>query len=570
MLLNIADIQKYVAACASKVGVSVSFVNKATPSTNGKHITLPTISSTMSEDDKVKLVQFVKHETAHIAYSDFGVLERHKPKGLLMFIDNMLEDHRIDYINDSMYDGDRLNTEQFMDIYCRETHTMDSPAPALFAWDAWVRGDLWDNTGEDHFAAMCSDEDLAIRDKLVAGNYADVLRNIRTIEDKAEGSEAIYQLAKRILKEVFGEDADKYEQPESSDGKGKGEGEGTEKGVGAAGGDTKHGEGESAGEGKELRYVDFDGAKMLPMKGHATGEGINAANFTCGTGGTGYKPDTPAETHVHDFTTGISSGWTMGARCGGHYDINRLLANEASLANTLRTKLQIVSRDRWEFGKKSGKMRSAALWKVAGGVNDRVFKKQIHNDTLDVAVQIVVDASGSMSGSKFEHAAAAACLLNHTLSNVLHIPVEIVAFTELWGLGETPRNTMFVLKNFAKPVSTQQMVGWWDIVGSNYLADNVDGESLAWSFHRLRQRKEKRRIMVVLSDGCPCGGHRKGEIDSYTRRIIEEVEASPIEIVGVGLMYDMVKSYYKKWAVIDHASNIESALISIVDKHVFA
>ena len=60
-----------------------------------------------------------------------------------------------------------------------------------------------------------SEDGKKVYDKLTSGDYADVLRNIRDIEDKSEGGEAVLALAKRIVKEVFEQD------PESMTGSGE-------------------------------------------------------------------------------------------------------------------------------------------------------------------------------------------------------------------------------------------------------------------------------------------------------------------------------------------------------------
>jgi cobalamin biosynthesis protein CobT len=101
-----------------------------------------------------------------------------------------------------------------------------------------------------------------------------------------------------------------------------------------------------------------------------------------------------------------------------------------------------------------------------------------------------------------------------------------------------------------------------------YLADNVDGESIAYGYGRIKKRKEKRKLMIVLSDGSPCGGHSRGDIQQYTQDVIRSIESSPIELLGVGIMYDAVKHYYKRWATIDSASDIQSGLLSIISNNI--
>ncbi len=34
------------------------------------------------------------------------------------------------------------------------------------------------------------------------------------------------------------------------------------------------------------------------------------------------------------------------------------------------------------------------------------------------------------------------------------------------------------------------------------LKENIDGEAISWAFNRLKKRKEERKILMVISDGC--------------------------------------------------------------------
>ena len=74
--------------------------------------------------------------------------------------------------------------------------------------------------------------------------------------------------------------------------------------------------------------------------------------------------------------------------------------------------------------------------------------------------------------------------------------------------------------------------------------------------------------MVVLSDGSPCGGHHKGSIGQYTEDVIKNIEQTHVDIVGVGIKFDAVKHYYRKWAYIEDAHKIESTLLSLISNHI--
>lgn len=592
--LSSYDITKYVAACASKAGVSVVWEDpdKCTPRTSGRTIYLPRLRSDASVDDITRLKQFVKHETSHIKYSDFSVLEQVKDDSLLVFLCNIIEDHRIDYLNDRDFAGDRNNTDAYNLLFMKKgiSHTpadLRSMLCPMFSWEAHGREDLWPVSMVDFFKAATPKDGEEKYKKLMAGDYLEVLRNIREDANPKTGTQACMELAKRILKEVYEQDPEEHMQPppspEPEKGEGKGEGgegqgsgEGEEEGEGE--GEAQAAEmGEGDGEGKPrkaLMTVDGKGKELMPTPVHtgAKGEGVNLSNYTMA--GDGYTP-TPANLVLEfNHETGTHPPELDPTPYPPYIrSINNVANGSESMSNVLRTKLQVFSRDRMEYGKKKGKLQTSALWKMGvpnSAIQERIFKRRIENDTLDVCVQILIDCSGSMSGSKFEHAAGAVVLLNEVLSNVLKVPVEVLGYTEMWTntrdySKDTERNTMHIFQSFGKRTQAPTMISRLAVAGNN-LSNNADGEAFMYGYNRIQGRKEKRKIMIVLSDGSPAGGGGKGSISTFTKEVIQRIEKSPVELVGVGVLYDGVKHWYKNNATIAHANEVEATLIQLIDR----
>lgn len=582
-MLSTLDVSKYIISVCRGANVRVHWDKPgSTPRTNGKEMYLPSITSSASPEQIVALKQFVKHETSHIQYSDFDLLLKYKPTGLLMMIDNMIEDHRIDYLNDTEYYGDRSNTEQFLIQYQDDLRKQIKPdneqffdvfAP-LLAWDSDVREDVW-SVPTKLFHEYMSKEGVAVYDALHAGDYGDVLRNIRTIKDKTLGGEEVYKLAVRILKEIFKQDPKDHTdvgEDVKQEGKGDGEGEGESdgKGEGVGEGSDEQGDGEPV-EGKKLIKIDLKNKTILPYTMHsgAKGEGINAKNYKTSSSTDAYCPDAANSIITWDFTTNtgnhiVLDGASIRESCV--VAIDKATKGSENLAHQVRTKLQIASKDRYEYGRKSGTLHNSALYRAtlrdAKGFNERIFKKKIVNDTLNIAVQVMVDCSGSMSGSKYYNAAASAVLLNDVISRVLRIPIEILGYTEM-----KHRNTIFTFKQFDRPVTTESLTNSFSIAG-DYLLDNVDGESLMYGYNNLIKRKEKRKLMIVLSDGSPCGGYNKGDVGRYTYDVIKNIEKSPVEIVGIGVLFRQVAKYYKKWEYIEDAKYIQSTLLKVISDNI--
>lgn len=583
--LTSQDVTKYIAACASKAGVSIVWEDprSCTPRTSGTTMYLPMIGTSASPKDIIRLKQFVKHETSHIKYTDFSAVDGVKQASLLMLIANVIEDHRIDYLNDRDYAGDRANTDAYSLVFMEQgmkdlTDEHRNTILPIFAWETGVRDDLWTVSMQEYMEKPVPAGNEPLR-KLKAGDYSDVLRNIREITDKVAGTRAAVDLAKRIVKEVFEEDPEQHMEPppapEDKSG-GEGDGEGEQDGEGDAG---KAELSDEKGEGEESKVtvIDAKGRELTfsPMHTGAKEEGAQLLNYSAK--GTGYTPTPKDQVREFLFEQGIKAPEFDGSpNPGVAREIEKLAASPTNMANILRTKLQVFSRDRMEYGVKRGKLQNSALWKTSikgSPVQEKIFKRQIKNDTLDVAVQILLDCSGSMYLDKFIHGAAAVTLLNDVLSNVLNIPVEVLGYTEVYpksgrysavGVGHEC-NAMYVFQSFGKRTSSPEMIRRMS-VASNTLCNNADGEAFAYGMERLMQRREKRRIMIVLSDGQPADDGGKGDVCTYTHQVIEQIEKSPVELYGIGILHDGVDKWYKNYHVINRADEIEASLIKIVDK----
>lgn len=556
----------YIKSVAGRNGVTVVWEDKTQPRTNGATVWLPRINTSMSKESLDSLRLFVKHETSHVKWSNFDVLREWKPKGLFMFIANLLEDHRIDYLNDHQFRGDRALTCAFMQGWY-ERCKVDEPLNTLFVWD-----------GENRQRSIYPTLDLegmpvenVLRNKLLAFN--DEVCRVRCIEDATEGTTATIHLAKRILEEVFGatpEECEAEGDEEGSTSEEKGDGEGEDDGD--EGQDTSDEGGEEEGEGKEEGKTgeadasDEDTGRRETL----TRESSTMYASHMDDAKLPHVPEKPGGYKPYAVTDLLAYKNIGGSRylTGGGELKEALLSGmmkKSNMHNILRQKLQVISKARTVYGQKSGKLHSSSLFKV--GVDspskDRIFSKKVDTQALDVAVTLLMDCSGSMYGAdKYTHACAAVLLLKDVFST-LNIPLEMLGFTD-----SGRSHVIYEYQKFGENVPKNNIIA---MMRNSSLLDNADGESILYAHNRLLQRREKRRILIVLSDGEPCGGRDNGCIEQYTADVIAAIETrSPIELLGVGLLHDGVEEWYKKSVTIPSASAIESSLINIVERRVFS
>lgn len=594
-ILNTIEMERYIAASARRADLSVKWVDGGEASTDGKVMNLPRIKAGITDDDYRKLRHYVTHNVDHILYSDFKQMDKknmHAGNSLLGAIWNTLEDHRVEYLGDREYEGDRLCNDAVGQQHLQQAvAAAQDPANQqqaeaimpLMRFNAEVQADYHpSNYAElgklDDVVPAASKDKL---NKLLSGNYADVLRNVRQIEDPKQGTAATLELAKRIFKEVYEQDPEKEEQRcqqqkkdskgkdkdkskgEQQEGKGKGEGQG--EGDGGEAKASKEGEAEGE-EGQAQSFTAF--YDDVHDKEERSANHDLTLDYSKYKGTSSYTPAVGNSFLVTDQTERAIEGETH--RGAGIADA--LSKTSQGFAHRVRTLLQIRNRDRYQYGTKKGKLHGSMLHRItvpdAPGYSDRIFKQKIETNVLNAAVTLLVDQSGSMSGQRYNHAAAAAVMLSETIGNVLHVPVEILSFTDgsYCEDGSGSKVKMFIHRKFDnKRVPQDVLVQRFGDSGRS-MSGNPDGDAIVYSFDRLIRRKEPRKLLIVFSDGQPAT-MRDGDICWYTKKVIKEIETkSPVEIVGVGIQTDSVKEYYKENYVIQDTHQLENALLSLIER----
>lgn len=228
-------------------------------------------------------------------------------------------------------------------------------------------------------------------------------------------------------------------------------------------------------------------------------------------------------------------------------------------------------------GHRSGKLHAANLSRLRFN-DDRVFSRKHESTSKDVAVQLVVDCSGSMNGAKIHTASQAAYALSSVLDR-LNIKNEVIGFTtkEIGSsaqkeLSDTTRSSsirfsrieglyMPILKGYEErmTVNVKERFGW--LPNTNILRSNVDGESVEIAARRLLARREESKVMLVLSDGYPAAAGHRGDLEAHLTRTVKDIAASGVRIVGIGIQSDSVKKFYPKSMVIHNVEDLPGVVI---------
>lgn len=257
----------------------------------------------------------------------------------------------------------------------------------------------------------------------------------------------------------------------------------------------------------------------------------------------------------------------------------------AGIQKQLERAMAAKDRKTWNPGLRRGRVAPGALFKTAVG-DDRVFRQRYETRAKNTAVSLLVDCSGSMSWSgRIAIAGTAAYALSSTLER-LRIRHEVIGFTtkksgamtsamNAEGLGISYHRSqalyMPVFKSFDGRLDVEARSRIAHLTEHpDWLNENVDGECVQIAGHRLRTQRAERHILIVLSDGmpaCPGGG---GALNPHLKKTVKDLEGKGVEVVGIGIETDAVKSFYSRHIVLRDLEELPTTVVGQLTKLLLA
>lgn len=373
------------------------------------------------------------------------------------------------------------------------------------------------------------------------------------------------KLAKQTFEQLWEEDPDEQEKKEREMGKkGEGEGEGGEgKGATMQGMNPHSGSDATDKASSPPPEVDSDGNCTPPKRGpgvhvNTTPPGDRVPMFESPDDIThiDFKaaPEAqPNDKSIENYARGLS------VDLGG--------SSAAMFANKLRRHIMVKSQSYYTHGHKRGKIGTRHLYKLIVDHpmpgEDRLFKRKHDNDILDTVISVCVDYSGSMMGERTVLTHVGTNLMVHALQ-VLGVPVEVNMFSTI-GVG----TTMYTVKHFDERINSDLLLDRSNRAAYNQ-SNNNDAAAVLWCHNRLVRRPEKRKILLVLSDGHPAT-HNVRNPQEGLKHIVRGIEADPrVELMGLGITSEAVKRYYTQNVVVSRAEDMSTALIDLIANKMLA
>ncbi|MCC7684814.1 cobalt chelatase [Janthinobacterium sp. FW305-128] len=256
--------------------------------------------------------------------------------------------------------------------------------------------------------------------------------------------------------------------------------------------------------------------------------------------------------------------------------------NTARLARRFTQLLAVPQRDGWSFGEEEGYIDGRRLAQLISSPSERrLFRKEQFLPQADCLVTFLVDCSGSMK----THAESVAVLLDILLRALdqAGITTELLGFTTgAWNGGRVKRDWMRA-RSPANPGRLNELVhmvfkdgetNWRrarpDIAAllkADLYREGVDGEAVDWACTRMLARPERRRILLVVSDGCPMDtatnlANDEFYLAQHLKQVVARREAQgAVEICGLGLGLDL-GAYYSRSLATTLPASLNNELFS--------
>ncbi|OEZ54901.1 aerobic cobaltochelatase subunit CobT [Janthinobacterium sp. HH103] len=256
--------------------------------------------------------------------------------------------------------------------------------------------------------------------------------------------------------------------------------------------------------------------------------------------------------------------------------------NTARLARRFTQLLAVPQRDGWSFGEEEGYIDGRRLAQLISSPSERrLFRKEQFLPQADCLVTFLVDCSGSMK----THAESVAVLLDILLRALdqAGITTELLGFTTgAWNGGRVKRDWLRA-RSPAHPGRLNELVhmvfkdgetNWRrarpDIAAllkADLYREGVDGEAVDWACTRMLARPERRRILLVVSDGCPMDtatnlANDEFYLAQHLKQVVARREAQgAVEICGLGLGLDL-GAYYSRSLATTLPASLNNELFS--------
>lgn len=180
---------------------------------------------------------------------------------------------------------------------------------------------------------------------------------------------------------------------------------------------------------------------------------------------------------------------------------------------------------------------------------------------IDMAISVRVDESGSMYGDRID-TARVSCVLLKTVADELGIPIEIIGDTEDNTVELYPYCT-FDSKDGNDKYRLVSMTDRWG---------NRDGYAIRFCYKRLKRRKEKHKLLIIISDGMPAADNYVGEAANNDLRVLtRQIKRDGTAVIAFGFGSDaqsLSSIYGKSFVCYEDLSKVPKAFAKVLKEQI--
>lgn len=251
------------------------------------------------------------------------------------------------------------------------------------------------------------------------------------------------------------------------------------------------------------------------------------------------------------------------------------------LARRLQKILVAKEQKTWNFNTETGILDTTKLSSIIIDPSQNLsFKSEAEGMFRNIAITLLLDNSGSMRGKSILLTTICAVILMETLQRC-KVTLEILGFTtKEWRGGKSRKqwiqegspfkpgrlnDLLHIIYKDAEQNPKKAKRSLALMLQEGLLKENIDGEALLWAAKRLEKRNEKRKILIIISDGAPIDDSTLSAnsihyLDQHLKTIIQKIEKKGnIELLAIGIAHD-VSRYYKKAVTIKDSQTLSQTL----------
>ena len=263
-----------------------------------------------------------------------------------------------------------------------------------------------------------------------------------------------------------------------------------------------------------------------------------------------------------------------------HNLINKLVRKLDKLFNSLNKNLWIYDQEEGYFD--SSKFANF----IANPDYHDIFKYEKQIREKNTVVSLLLDNSGSMRGKPIITSAITTEIITKVLEKC-NVNVEILGFTTReWKGGNSKKKW----ENQGKPSLPGRLndllhiiykdadCRWSNckknlglVLKEGLLKENIDGEALTWAYSRLNLRKEKKKILIVISDGAPVDDSTLSTnapdiLDNHLKDVVNQIQKkNKVQLLAIGIGHDVSK-YYSNAFIIEDVDSLGDVIIENLSK----